>query len=185
VASPLIFSGCGSLMLARLDAIAVDQSREAVFRSASTRDEVEAEVGKADTSRPLPDGSRLDTYTYTLRNPEWRQMKWVWALGTVITVGVTEAGWVPWAGIEALTHRRTAIVMYDIDGRVLSHGAPPAYGPPDEAVEILSLNDIRERCRSEHARESRDGSADGTPQMRLPYTYDRCVVRRLAIWGIE
>ncbi len=185
VASPLIISGCGAVMLARLDAIAVDQSSEAVYRSASTRDEVEAKRGKADTSRPLPDGSRLDRYTYTIRNPEWRMMKWHWALGTVITAGFTEAGWVPWAGIEALRHRRSAIVMYDTDGRVVGHGTPPTYGAPDESVGVRSLNDIRERCRAEHVREPLDGSSDRTPQVRLPYTYDQCVVRRVTIWGIE
>lgn len=159
-------AGCGTAILARYDNRGLDGP--AVFALGSTRQEVEAKVGKPETSRTLPDGSRVDTYTYTIRKPEWRSMGWQWAVGTVITIGFTEAVWVPWAVYEVWKSRHTATFTYGLDDRVLDHGLPPGYGPPDDKLEPLSFIEIRERCRAE-----------------TPDAYSECVVRRIAIWGIE
>jgi hypothetical protein len=68
-----ILTGCGSASLRRLDAIALDSEAASVFPPGSMRRDVEAKIGTPETSRFLPDGSRLDTYTYTIRNPKWRR----------------------------------------------------------------------------------------------------------------
>jgi len=179
LAAAFATGGCGAAMLARLDARAVDSPAEATFAPGAMRDVVERRLGPPTATVPLPDGSRLDRYAYTLRNPEWRPLKWLFAVGTVITVGFAEAAWVPYAALEWKRSARTATFAYDGDGQVVSLGPPPSYGPSDESVGRLSLDEIRERCRAEH----RGGVAPVAA--RLPYEYDACVVRRLAIWGVE
>ena len=182
---PFAGTGCGAAILAYQDRIALDYLPS--YAPGSSREEVEARLGKAETARALPDGSRVSTYTYTIRNPEWRNMKWQWALGTVITAGFAEGAWVPWAAYEVVKHRRAATFTYDANDRLVSHGPPPAYGPPDDAVGSLSLNGIRERCRSETSGDLRDrpGGVTGGPPTAPRDLYDECLVGRLAIWGIE
>ena len=166
----LVFAtaGCGAAILAYQDAVGFDRPASSVFALGSTRQEVEARIGKPESSRALPDGSQLDSYAYTIRNPEWRKMKWMFAVGTVITIGFVEAVWVPWAAYEVWRARHTATFTYGPDDRVLDHGPPPRYGPPDDRLEPLSFAEVRERCRSEN-----------------PDAYHECVVRRIAIWAIE
>lgn len=55
-------TGCGSARLMRLDAMAAS-----MFPPGSMRRDVEAKIGTPETSRSLPDGSRLDTYTYSIQ----------------------------------------------------------------------------------------------------------------------
>ena len=64
-------SGCGALILAHQDSVGLDGPASANVRLGSPRETVEATLGKPATSRALPDGSRVDTYAYTQRNPEW------------------------------------------------------------------------------------------------------------------
>jgi hypothetical protein len=180
----LACTGCATAILAHYDAAALALPPESSFPPGSLRQEVEVKLGKPDASRPLPDGSRADTYTYTLRNPEWAKMKWAMAAGTVITVGFTEPIWVPWASYEVLKHRRTATFRYDPDDVLLDHAAPPGYGPPDDSLPPLSFDALRERCRSEEAAAGTALTAGGAPPGRA-YGYYACVVRRLAIWGVE
>ena len=180
----LMTAGCGAAILARYDALALDDPAEHTFPLGSSRQEVEARLGKPDTSRLLPDGSQADTYTYTIRNPEWHRMKWMAALGTVITVGFFEPFSVPFASYEVLTHQRTATFRYSPDDALLDHGLPPAYGPPDEGLSSLSFETIRKRCRSDTA-EGPAAPAGSAAPPHGTYGYQACVVRRLAIWGIE
>ena len=64
-------SGRGALILALQDSVGLDGPASANVRLGSPRETVEATLGKPATSRALPDGSRVDTYAYTQRNPEW------------------------------------------------------------------------------------------------------------------
>ena len=64
-------SGCGALILAHHDSVGLDGPASANVRLGSPRETAEATLGKPATSRALPDGSRVDTYAYTQRNPEW------------------------------------------------------------------------------------------------------------------
>jgi hypothetical protein len=180
----LVCTGCATAILARYDAAALDLPPEGAFPLGLPRHEVEAKLGKPDVSRPLPDGSRTDTYIYTLRNPEWAKLKWVMAVGTVITVGFTEPIWVPWASYDVLKHRRTATFRYDPDDVLLDHAPPSGYGPPDDSLPPLSFDAIRERCRSEESTAGTAPVAGDAPPDRA-YGYHACVVRRLAIWGVE
>jgi hypothetical protein len=70
---------------------------------------------------------------------------------------------------------------------LLEHGSPPPYGSADDAVGSLSLNEIRERCRSDVSRDPRDlpGRVTGGRLTAPRDLYDECLVRRLVIWGIE
>jgi hypothetical protein len=172
-------NGCGAAMLARLDATSLAGPAEAVFAPGAARELVEQGLGQPTTTRALPDGSRLATYSYHLRNPEWRVLKWMFAAGTVITVGFTEPIWVPWATYQWKRSMATATFAYGADDRVVSVRPPPAYGAADESLGTLALDDVRARCREEH------------PPAAVPITgrgpsgYDACLARRLAIWGIE
>jgi hypothetical protein len=180
----LMTAGCGAAILAHYDAVALDESAEHTFPLGSSRQEVEARLGKPETSRLLPDGSQAATYNYTIRNPEWRQMKWLAALGTVITVGFFEPFSLPFASYEVLKHQRTATLRYGPDDALLDHGLPPAYGPPDDGLSSLSFETIRELCRSDTA-EGPAAPAGSAAPPHGTYSYQACVVRRLAIWGIE
>lgn len=109
----LTTSGCGAAMYHPADV---------VFAEGAPREEVEARLGKPESSRTLPDGSRVDTYTYTIRNRDW----------------------------PLLNHRHTAIITYDVGDRLLAHGPPPAYGPSDEGAGPLTLSDVLKGCQEEH-----------------------------------
>jgi hypothetical protein len=179
LSAAFLASGCGAAMIARLDATALEKPAEAIVVPGAMRDVVERQLGPPTTTVPLRDGSRLDSYAYTLRNPEWRALKWIFAATTVITIGWTEPFWVPWAALEWKRYTRTASFVYDADDLVVSTGPPPDYGPADEPLGQLSLADIRERCRTENG-------GDAPPATgRQPYAYNACVVRRMAIWGVE
>jgi hypothetical protein len=178
-------TGCGSAILMRLDAIALDGPPAGVFPPGSSRQDVEAKLGAPASSLALPDGSRLDTYTYITRNPEWRKGKWALAFGTVITAGFAEAAFVPMAGYEAVKHRREETIVYGADDRVLSYGVPPRYGPPDEGIGAPSFREIRDRCRAEHTDAASRGAAPSTAPAHIVHDYQTCVARRIAIWGVE
>ena len=179
----LACTGCASGILAHYDTAALGRPPEGSFPPGSPRREIEAKLGKPDASRALPDGSRADTYTYTLRNPEWAKRKWGMAVGTLITVGFTEPIWVPWVSYDVLKHRRTATLRYDPDDVLLDHAPLPGYGPPDDGLPPLSFDEIRERCRSEEPAAAAP-AARGSPPERV-LGYNACIVRRLAIWGVE
>ena len=180
----LACAGCGPAILAHYDAVALALPAERSFPSGSSRQAIEAQLGKPDASRPLPDGSRADTYTYILRNPEWAAMKWAMAVGTVITVGFTEPLWVPWASYDVFKHRRTVTFRYDPDDVVLDHAPLVGYGPDDDSISPPSFDAIRERCRVEvHAAGASFDSSGAAPHRT--YNYSACVAKRLSIWGIE
>ena len=177
--------GCGALILAHQDSVGLDGPASANVTLGSSREAIEATLGKPATSRPLPDGSRVDTYAYTQRNPEWQKQKVTFALVSLMTVGFAEPILVPWAGYEALKYRRTVTLTFGADERLLAYGPPPPYGPPDDGVEPLSLDEIRSRCRHEHGAERPGVSSEAPLPGPRPYAYSKCLVRRLAIWGIE
>src|SRR5215470_15957342 len=178
-------SGRGALILALQDSVGLDGPVSTNVTLGSLRETVEAPLGKPATSRLLPDGSRVDTYVYTERNPEWRKQKLTFALVSAMTVGFAEPILIPWAGYEALKYRRTVTLTFGTDDRLLAYDPPPPYGPPDDSVERLSLDEIRRRCRHKHGVEQTGvNSAEPLPVPR-PYAYIECLIRRLAIWGIE
>ena len=180
----LACAGCGAAILARYDAVALARPPEQSFPSGSSREAIEAQLGKPDVSRPLPDGSRADTYTYILRNPAWAARKWTMAMGTVMTVGFTEPLWVPWASYDVFKHRRTVTFRYDPNDVMLDHAPLAAYGPDDDSLSPPSFDAIRERCRAEvHAAGTSADSSDAAPHQT--YNYSVCVARRISIWGIE
>jgi len=181
----LTLSGCGALILAHQDSVGLDGSVSAHVTLGSPREAVEETLGKPATSRLLPDGSHVDTYAYTQRNPEWQKQKLTFALMSLMTVGFAEPILVPWAGYEVLKYRRTVTLTFCADERLLAYGPPPPYGPPDDGVEPLSLDEIRRRCRHEYGAERTGVSSDAPLPVPLPYVYSECLVRRLAIWGIE
>jgi len=178
-------SGRGALILALQDSVGLDGPVSTNVTLGSPRETVEAPLGKPATSRLLPDGSRVDTYVYTERNPEWRKQKLTFALVSLMTVGFAEPILVPWAGYEALKYRRTVTLTFGANERLLAYGPPPPYGPPDDSVEPLSFDEIRGRCRREHGAERSGVSSDSSLPVSRPYAYSECLVRRLAIWGIE
>src|SRR5215475_13259748 len=108
-------SGCGALILAHQDSVGLDGPASANVRLGSPRETVEATLGKPTTSRALADGSRVDTYAYTQRNPEWQRRKLTFALMSLMTVGFVEPILVPWAGYEALKYRRTVTLTFGPD----------------------------------------------------------------------
>jgi hypothetical protein len=177
-------AGCGPAILARYDAVALADPAERSFPSGSSRQAIDAQLGKPQASRPLPDGSRADTYTYILRNPEWAAMKWAMAVGSVITVGFTEPLWVPWASYDVFKHRRTVTFRYDPDDVVLDHAPFVPYGPNDDSLPPPSFDAIRGRCRVEDAAAGTPSETSGAPGHRT-YNYSACVAKRLAIWGTE
>ena len=191
-------TGCSSMILAHQYSVGLDGSASSYFPLGASRQEVETKLGNPVTSRALPDGTRMDSYVYTIRDPNWRGDCFPGpgtrslsacsaAIGSVITLGWTEPIFVPWALYEARKNRRTATFTYDANDRLLDHGPPPSYGSPDDAIEPLSHNGIKESCRSEHPAQRQDvrAGASGQPLQFPGYAYDECVVRRLAIWGIE
>ena len=178
-------SGCGALILAHQDSVGLDGPASANVTLGSPRGTVEATLGKPATSRPLPDGSRVDTYAYAQRNPEWQKQKLAFALVSAMTVGFAEPILIPWAGYEALKYRRTVTLTFGTDDRLLAYDPPPPYGPPDDSVERLSLDEIRRRCRHEHGAEQTGVSSDAPLLVPRSYAYSECLVPRLAIWGIE
>src|SRR5499427_2052242 len=143
-------SGCGALILAHQDSLGLDGPASANVTLGSPREHVEVTLGRRASSRPLPDGSRVDTYEYTQRNPEWQKQKLTFALVSLMTVGFAEPFLVPWAAYEALKYRRTVTLTFGADERLLAYNPPPTYGPPDDGVEPPSLAEIRIRCLQEH-----------------------------------
>lgn len=178
--------GCSALIAYQTYSESIGSIRD--FPLGSTRQEVQAKLGNPVSSRALPDGGGIDTYEFLVRNPEWGPRQ---ALGLAVMSaggsGLAEPLLVPWMLYERRKARRTATLTYAPDGYLLDYGPPPPYGLADDAVEGPSHRNIREMCRSEHPVERRDVVA-GVPAQPLPfpdYPYHECVVRRLAIWGIE
>jgi hypothetical protein len=177
-------TGCGAAILARYDAVAFDAPPERAFPLGSPRQEIEHKLGKPDASKALPDGTHVDTYTYTIRNPEWRKTKQTILLVSMMTVGFAEPFLVPWASYDVAKHRRTATLRYDADDTLLDQGLHAGYGPSDDGLPPLSFETIRDTCRSDSAN-AVTAPAGGTSPPNRTYSYQACVVRRLAIWGIE
>ena len=153
----------------------------------SSRQQVEARLGKRVASHPLPDGGSVDTYEYVLRDRGMAREAFQMAAASVITLGLTEVIAVPMALHQARKNRQTATLTYGADDRLVDYGGLPPYGSLDETVGRLSRRDISERCRSAHPMERRDVGAGASGQ-RLPfpdYPYHECVVGQLAISGVE
>ena len=183
VAIGLLFAGqgCSAVILYQ----SIGSIRELPL--GSSRQQVEARLGNRVASRPLPDGGSVDTYEYVLRNHGMAREAFQMAAASVITLGLTEVIAVPMALNQARKNRQTATLTYGADDRLVDYGGLPPYGSLDETVGRLSHRDIREKCRFEHPMEPREVEA-GAAAQRLPfpdYPYQECIVRRLAIWGIE
>ena len=192
-------TGCSAKILASQHSL--ESPANSTFPLGASRKEVETKLGKPATSRPLPDGGRADTYKYIIRkvanlslttriSPTTRIYEWpTWYLLTLsaISLGGTDIVIAPAVLYDVSKNRQTATFTYDAHDRLLEHGPPPRYGPPDGAVGSLSLNEIRERCRSGASGDPSDlpGGVTGGPLTARRDLYDECLVRRLAIWGIE
>ncbi len=155
----------------------------------STRDDVEAQLGKPVTVTPLPDGYLVAIYEYSLPVPG--AMKAADVIGGIyvglirgfpLSLGL-ETIFVPYALYKAATAPLGEVTFtYGPDGRLLYLGLPPYYGPGGRCSGC-----IRERCRSEHPVKDRDvqGGAVEQPLPFRDYAYRDCVAQRLAIWGLE
>jgi len=190
-------TGCSAMVVASQQSL--DRPANFAFPLGASRQEVETKLGKPVTSRALPDGGRADTYKYIIRPradfsltsrmseriSEWPI--WLFLVLDAVSLGGTEIVFAPAVMYDVSKNRQIATFTYGPNDRLLDHGPPPPYGPADDAVGSLSLNEIREGCRSEVARDTRD-LPDGVTGRLLTapgYLYDECMVRRLAIWGIE
>lgn len=196
---PFIGTGCSAMILASQNSL--ERPANSTFPLGASRQEVETKLGKPATSRALPDGGRADTYQYIIRSvadfslttrtsPTTRISEfpiWFFLAVGAISLGGTEIVFAPAVMYDVSKNRQTATFTYDPNDRLLEHGPPPPYGPADDAVGSLSLNEIRERCRLDVSGEPRDlpGGVTGRGLTAPRDLYDECLVRRLAIWGIE
>lgn len=196
---PFIGTGCSAMILASQNSL--ESPANSTFPLGASRQEVETKLGKPATSRALPDGGRVDTYKYIIRQPADFSLTtrisstariselptWYLLTLSAISFGGTDIVFVPAVLYDLSKNRQTATFTYDPNDRLLEYGPPPPYGPADDAVGSLSLNEIRGRCRSEVSEESRDrpGGVTGGPLTASRDRYDECLVRRLAIWSIE
>jgi hypothetical protein len=167
IVAALLSTGCAAAMLARVDATALELSAEWKFPEGASRAAVEAALGRPETSRPLPDGSRVETYGYMLKNPEWKKLKWMSAGFTAMTVGFYEPFGVPLAAWDIHRHRRKVVFHFDETGLVIGHAPPPGYEAPDAALDRLSFREIQERCRSDHPRDP--AGRDEPPRAASPW----------------
>ena len=187
--------GCAAIIWADQRSTGLDAPAESVFPIGSSGQEIDTRLGKPASSRALPDGGRVGTYKYARRpveRPFGSQGTMVpgntseavaSVLLSVMTLGVTD---IP-AYLELSKNRRSVTFTFDANDRLLSHGPPPTYGSSGDAVGSLSLNEIGERCRSEVSGDP-PGLPGGVTGGRLTAPRDlyyKCLVRRLAIWGIE
>lgn len=193
-----IGTGCSAMILASQNSL--ESPANSTFPLGASRQEVETKLGKPATSRALPDGGRADTYKYIIRkvadlsltsrsrpNRIYEFPNWYLLMLSAISFGGTDIVFVPAVMYDISKNRHTATFTYDPNDRLLEYGPPPPYGSADDAVGSLSLNEIRERCRSDVSGEPRD-RPDGVTSRLLTAPkdlYDACLVRRLAIWGIE
>ena len=185
-----IGTGCSAMILASQNSL--ESSADSTFPLGASRQEVETKLGKPATSRALPDGGRADTYKYIIRKVAAQPSATtrisevpIWFLLAVgaISLGGTEIVFAPAVMYDVSKNRQTATFTYDANDRLLKYGPPPPYGPPDDAVGSLSMNEIRERCRSDVSGDLPGGVTGG--RLTAPKDlYDECLVRRLAIWGI-
>lgn len=193
---PFIGTGCSAMILASQNSL--ESPANSTFPLGASRQEVETKLGKPATSRALPDGGRADTYKYVIRKVADFSLTtrtssidrisdlptWYLLTLSAISLGGTDIVFAPVVLYEVSKNRQTATFTYDVNDRLLEHGPPPPYGPPDGTVGSLPLNEIRERCRSDVSGDL-PGSVTGG-RLRAPRDlYDECLVRRLAIWGIE
>jgi hypothetical protein len=194
-----IGTGCSAMILASQHSL--ESPANSTFPLGASRQEVEAKLGEPATSRALPDGGRADTYKYIIRRVDDFSLTTrissatriselpIWFLLAVgaISLGGTEIVLAPAVMYDVSKGRQTATFTYDPNDRLLAYGPPPAYGPADDAVGSLSLIEIRKRCRSDVSGDPSDrpGGVTGGLPTAPRYLYDECLVRRLAIWGIE
>jgi len=198
VGLPFIGTGCSAMILASQNSL--ESPADSTFPLGTSRQEVETKLGKPATSRALPDGGRADTYKYIIRkvadlsltsrslpNRIYEWPNWYLLTLSAISLGGTDIVFVPAVMYDISKNRHTTTFTYDPNNQLLAYGPPPSYGPSDDAVGSLSLNEIRERCRSDTSRDPQDPSVGVTGGRLLARKdlYDACLVRRLAIWGIE
>jgi len=179
---PLILgTGCSAMILASQNSL--DRPANAAFPLGVSRQDVETRLGKPSAWRPLPDGGRTDTYKYIIRkvadlsltsrslpNRIYEWPNWYLLTLSAISLGGTDIVFVPAVMYDISKNRHTATFTYDPNDQLLEYGPPPSYGSPDDRLGPLSMNEIRERCRTESP-----GQQHGL----------ECIVKRLAIWGIE
>lgn len=165
-----IGAGCSSAIMAYQYAVGVDLGESSSPSIGTSRRVVEASLGRPKTSRVLPDGGRVDTYQYMIRDPGGLKGAAILGIVTAVTMGTLEPLMVTSGILHASRNQQTATITYGPNDRMLAHGQPPSYGPADDAVAALSMAEIADRCRSESLGDQRDFE---------------CIVTRLAIWGIE
>ncbi len=181
----LLGEGCSAFILHQQYAKGLDSTP--AFLLDTPRREIEGKLGQPVSSRALPDGGRVDTYEYSMRPQMGPHPIIGMAAMSLISLGLIEVVSTPMVLAEARKNARTVTLTYGPGDQLLKYGPPPPYGPADDVVDGLSHRAIRERCRSEHPRERQDVEAGASAQpLPFPdYPYHECVVRRLAIWGIE
>ncbi len=182
--------GCSSVIAAG-GYFGVDPSRlRQELPVGSTREEVEAKLGKPVASRALRDGGRVDTYEYRVRDPQGLAKAIIFAELNVLfswSLGAAEFFFLPYAIATVMKSRGQEILTYGPDDRFWERGAPPPYGPSDDAVEPPSVGAIRKGCWSQEQGGRPDHPAGGGGGGVRPaeYMYVECISRLLAIWGIE
>jgi hypothetical protein len=149
----------------------------------TARAHVDKQLGPPIETRALPDGGHVATYRYPVfdRGPN--------PIAAFAMDGVMRgAGGGAGAGVVALAllgiaaaavaHQATTPssyltvkFTYSPYGELLHDGAPPRYGPEDDAVGQPTIGALRMSCASDGERDERQ--------------YVECVVRRFAAWGIE
>jgi hypothetical protein len=94
------------------------------FGIGSPRGQVELHMGQPTASTTMPDGSRIDTYTYELGNAPSPGRAAGYAVLDVLTLGLWELAGTPIEAFQGET--RQLLVTYGADDRVLAMNAPAA-----------------------------------------------------------
>jgi len=196
-ASMFLTQGCGTAILASSWGVRPD-----TLSVGSGREEVEAKLGRPIGSRTTSDGGRVDTYDHRVYRAGKPGYWAIWiiplvavglgspmaGLWNLLPVGaIAEPFLTPYAVYKLATQPRSQVkIAFGPDDRLGWIGSPPPYGPPDAAVEPVSIGEIRERCRAQDDGEPSDRPVTGEEHLRASANgYVRCVTRRFAIWGIE
>ena len=178
--------GCSALIL-----YDISQGDETPFQIplGSTRDDVDAQLGKPVTVTPLPDGGLVAIYEHSLPVPGAGKAAEL-AAGLffyTLPLPAFETIFVPYALYKAATAPQGKVTFtYGPDGRLLHLGLPPYYGPEDDAVGAPSVLAIRKSCWSHEESDLPDRPmSKGGDVKSSDRSYVQCVWLGFAIWGME
>ncbi len=133
---------CGGCSVLILDDISQGDETPFQIPLGSTRDDVEAQLGKPVTVTPLPDGGLVAIYEYSLHVPE--AGKAAARIGDIYMLDIRlfplalglETIFVPYAIYKAATAPLGEVTFtYDPDGRLLYIGLPPCDDLDDDCID--------------------------------------------------